>query len=177
MEPLVALVRRVHRDGDIAEHRLDTGCSDDDLLAAAALERVRKADDDAKLHGRLVTGHRQQRGAGDIDVVNFNVGDRGFELAAPVDKAIVSVDEAVLRRRAREWVGEQGAGEKVEGGGGGGFEVQEDASNNLCANVARGVLLSSLNRGGGGGARRQVMGVPTPPVCNSYPTSPMFNIT
>ena len=86
------LVVRMHRDGDVAEHSLGPRRGDDDEFVAA-FDRVF----DVPL---LAPG---------LDLLDFKIGDGGFQLGVPVDEPLVLVNEALaverdedLEHRARQ---------------------------------------------------------------------------
>ncbi len=65
----------VHRDGGVAQHRLDTRGGDDEL-AAAALQRVRKLLHRTKLHRLRVARHTQVRDAVQLRVLHLRGAGR-----------------------------------------------------------------------------------------------------
>ena len=81
----VALVIRIHRDAAIAQHCLRTRGGDDDergrifLIEALAFERIAQMPE--------VTL--------DLDLLHFEIGDRGQQLRIPVHKALVLVDQTL----------------------------------------------------------------------------------
>ena len=83
-EILVALIVRMHGDRGVAEHGLRTrGRDGDDLARLRALigdDRVVEVPERA-LH---------------LDLLDFEVGDRGLKARIPIDEALVLVDEALL---------------------------------------------------------------------------------
>ena len=82
-EMRVALVIGMHRDRDVAEHRLGPRRRDDDVgrrivgVERLALERIAQVPE--------VTLH--------LDLLHFEVGDRGEQLRVPVDQPLVLVDQ------------------------------------------------------------------------------------
>src|SRR5262245_20232981 len=75
LEPLVL---RVHRDGDVAQHGLGPRGGDDDEFARA-FDRIYDVPE-------LALG---------LDLLHFEVGDRGLKLGVPVDEALVLKDQAI----------------------------------------------------------------------------------
>ena len=83
---------RMHGDGGVAQHRLRPRRRDDDEFVAA-LDRIFDVPEAAL----------------DLDLLHFEIGDRGLELGVPIDEALVLVDQAVaikldehLHHRARQ---------------------------------------------------------------------------
>ncbi len=80
-----ALVVGVHRHGDVAEHRFGARRRDGDEAPRLALDRVADVPERA-LH---------------LDLLHFEIGDRGLEGRVPVDEALVLVDAGPAGRGRR----------------------------------------------------------------------------
>ena len=82
-QSLVALVVGMHGDGGVAEHGLGPRGGDDDVgrcivgIEGAAFERIAEMPEMA-LH---------------LDLLDFEIGDRGEQLRVPIDEALVLVDQ------------------------------------------------------------------------------------
>ncbi len=84
-------------DGGITKHGFRTSGSNDNLLVAA-FDLVGEADNDTEfdaLVGR-VAGNIHECATVELFLVDLQVGERGVELAAPVDETVGTVDDAVL---------------------------------------------------------------------------------
>ena len=86
------LVLRMHRDRDVAEHGLGPRRRHDDEFVAA-FDRIFDVPE-------IALG---------LDLLHFEIGDRGFQLRVPIDQPLVLVDEALaierdehLEHRARQ---------------------------------------------------------------------------
>src|SRR5690606_27061367 len=79
-EVLVAFVIGVNGNGRITEHRLWTGCSNDNIARRVVLQRIAKVPEVA-LH---------------LDLNHLEVGDGRLEPRVPVDQPFVLVNEAAL---------------------------------------------------------------------------------
>ena len=75
----VALVVGMHRDRGVAQHRLGPRRRDRDVLVRA-FDRVLDVPERAL----------------DLDLLHFEVGDRGLEFRVPIDEALVLVDQVLL---------------------------------------------------------------------------------
>lgn len=96
-EVLVTLVLGVDGNGGISEHRLETGSGHDDLLVGA-VHRVSKAGEHTKfvLLAGVVVRSSTQSASIDFDVFDFQVGKSRLERRAPVDKSVLTVDDALV---------------------------------------------------------------------------------
>mmetsp|Transcript_21936 Transcript_21936/g.43110 ORF Transcript_21936/g.43110 Transcript_21936/m.43110 type:complete len:822 (-) Transcript_21936:905-3370(-) len=105
MEVCVPRIFRVHSHGSISEHRLKTGSRHYNLLIALCGSRfvissnlVRETCEGTELIllVRIVVLYLAHGTTREIDVVYLNIRERCGKRVAPVDKASVTVDEAIL---------------------------------------------------------------------------------
>jgi len=90
----VAGVVGVDGDRGVAEHRFGARRRDDNL-SVRPVERVSEGRQHPEFDRFFVARHFQGVEGGHVDVVDFNVGDCGFEAGRPVDQPVVPVHQAV----------------------------------------------------------------------------------
>src|SRR5579862_3687336 len=79
LEPLIF---RMHRDRDVAEHGFGPcRCHDDEFVTA--VDRI----------------FDEPEAALGLDLLHFEIGDRGFQFRVPIDQPLVLVDEALAVKR------------------------------------------------------------------------------
>ncbi len=141
VEMLVPRVVWVNSNGGITEHGLGTSGGDDDLLITA-LDLIREADDDTELDALVgrVAGNVHEGAAVELLLVDLEVGKGCVKLAAPIDEAVGSVDDAVLVQLAESFGDSLGAG-SVHGEGLSGKVVRGTETTHLVGDPGLVVVL------------------------------------
>jgi hypothetical protein len=103
MKLLVPLIVWMHSDCHVTKHGFDSRRGNDDFLRHAlflvgAVDRVREGDNDAEFDGVFVARHVAVDGMLDVNVLDLDVGDGSAEFAAPVNEAVLAIDQAILNR-------------------------------------------------------------------------------
>lgn len=75
---LEARVFRMHSNGSISKHGLNSSRSNLDEFCGIVLKRVLEANNDSELYLLLVTWHLQHCSFLDVDVLDFNIRDGCF---------------------------------------------------------------------------------------------------
>mmetsp|Transcript_38932 Transcript_38932/g.105432 ORF Transcript_38932/g.105432 Transcript_38932/m.105432 type:complete len:406 (+) Transcript_38932:1744-2961(+) len=95
VEGLVAVVVGVHRNGRVSKHRLQSGRRHDQEVLRV-LDHVLELAQDAHFDLVVIAGDAEIRLAGDVLVVHLEVREGRPQVGAPVDQAVVAVDEALV---------------------------------------------------------------------------------
>ena len=82
---LIALIRRMHRNRHISQHGFRTGGGDFDVVAAIV---------QGDAIGERIFEVPEMAGKGLL--LNFQIGNRGFQLRVPIDQPLVAVKQAIV---------------------------------------------------------------------------------